>query len=406
MKVGERGYTVAQAIMIDANGKHWLNLSYEFQPKIYSRDCMPIERVSNARNGYRVRMEDVEFPWHRQEIDFTNDKNNVCLEAILDRSQVTGRVSHSTGYGKNENESDEERRGRILSPFDTVFLSEDTIDVFTERMSFDSLLDGELPDFYGAILSGREGTGKTLLMNSAVQVFKNLGYHTKQIHFAAINDKWVGSIGKQLDEEIQKVIEVCNREDCPALVYADEATSMVAAADDGTTSSRHYEEGIDVLKEYVGNDKRLVFCITTNKTDSNFAKPLIRPGRFEPLKLDYPGENERRRMWNHYLASNNILSGLTEAQLSEFANAIPKQEGAYVDEFCRTYIRKKRGELHKERTKSPNMIEALKKGSIVSKEEVMAMLTTEQVLSDLKRYAAKKRSMRKEKSMIGLVDRK
>jgi hypothetical protein len=278
----------------------------------------------------------------------------------------------------------------ILSPLDTVFLDPDVIDNVALRASIPQLIDGEEPSYSGVILYGPAGTGKTVLLRAIAETYKNAGAITQEFNLAEMTDMWVGILGKNLDRKIQETLDQAKKEGKTAFIFLDEATSLVMTVEGSTSCKRYYQEALDVLKKYIGNYKELVFGISTNEIPENFDSPLIREGRLEPIKIDFPGKKERKDMWRHFLKEYEVLEELTDKQYEELASAVPKEQGAFIEEFCRAYLENKRAQMQRRVQGAATIVAALKSGQMVPMDKVKDTITYEVLLADVQKIAADK----------------
>lgn len=270
----------------------------------------------------------------------------------------------------------------ILAPLDEVFLEDRLKDEIILRTGITDLLAGETPKYNGVVLTGPAGTGKTSILNSLCQVYENAGAYVSKISFSEIESPYIGVTAQKLDEIIQETIVMAEEIGKPSFLALDEAGTITQRAALGAeTVAKHYQEIIDVLKRYVGNDRSFVIGITTNSFPQNFEDALIREGRLTVLTVDYPNEEQRKKMWRHFAGKYGIFS-LSEEQASELAKVTKAEQGAYIEEFSRSYLIEIKGKLIKARGYS-SIVEGLKEGVSISEREAREAISYEQLKADI-----------------------
>ncbi|PIN75035.1 hypothetical protein COV18_04725 [Candidatus Woesearchaeota archaeon CG10_big_fil_rev_8_21_14_0_10_37_12] len=222
----------------------------------------------------------------------------------------------------------------ILGALDDMFLPKTVLNEVLIHTSIPQVIAGEMPIHPGVILYGPPGTGKTELLRSLVELYERAGCHTHELTFSGTFDIWVSSFGKKLDQQLQIALDTANGR--PVLVYADESSSLVMSSG-GDITSHYYEEGLGVLKSYVGNVPELVVAVTTNLDPTTFDSAVVREGRLNPIKIDLPTQRERADMWQCFLTRYKIGDGLGPIHATLLAKRFPQVTGAAIEKLCESY---------------------------------------------------------------------
>ncbi len=270
----------------------------------------------------------------------------------------------------------------ILVPLDEVFMDDALKDDIVTRVSIPDLLEGTESSYSGVILCGPPGTGKTVLLRAIEQVYLRAGAYAKDISASEVNSMWVGQFAKNLEDQIKNAIEEAKKRGKPSFLSFDEGSIIAQRANEGALSvSKHYQEAVDVLKKYVGNTKELVVAVSTNVPLDTFEEALIRDGRLTPYFIGYPNEEQRQRMWKHFTKKYDVMS-LKEAEAQVLAEITQKEQGAFIEEFCRNYKKFRRQVVLKQKGFN-SLVEALKKGEKISDKEITKDLDFEQFYNDV-----------------------
>lgn len=267
----------------------------------------------------------------------------------------------------------------ILAPLDEVFIDDSLKDDIVTRTAIPELLNGSEPGYSGVILFGPPGTGKTVLLRAIGEVYNRAGAYSQDISLADINSKYVGEFAKNLDTIIQRAISEAKKRGKPSFLAFDEGSILVQNAEDGSVSvAKHYQEALEVLKRYVGNNRNFVIAISTNTLPDSFEQALTREGRITPYFIGYPNIEQRTRMWKYFTDKYNGLN-LNEEQAENLAGKTPEEQGAFIEEFCRTYSRTRRAKILQEKGYN-TLVDALKQGVNINEEEIR-MATTYDIFS-------------------------
>lgn len=289
----------------------------------------------------------------------------------------------------------------ILAPLDAIFLPAKVYDEVLLRTNIPDLIAGGKPKYHGVILHGPPGTGKTVLQRAIAEVYRNKGAYAKECHFSLIAEKYVGTLGHNLETAFQQALAEARERKLPSFLYFDESTSLVSKVEGRTEGAvNYYQEGLDVMKKYIGNyPGLLVVSISTNGDLAIFDEALIRAGRMEALEIDYPGKPEKVAMWKYFAKQSELGLELTEEQAQELAEAIPKEQGAFISDFCLNYLGNKRAKLLKQNVPGEGektILSALKAGGKVDEEALRQSLTYENLLTDVQERVQEKRAQEKQ----------
>ena len=267
-------------------------------------------------------------------------------------------------------------RQEILAPLDEVFLDDRLKDDIVVRTAIPNLLEGSEPAHNGVILFGPPGTGKTVLLKAIGKVYELSGSYAKEISTSAINSSFVSHLARNLEAEIKEALSQSSKRNKPSLLYFDEGSILAQNPEEGAnTVAKHYQEAMDVLKRYIGNERNLVVGISTNLLAESFEEALTREGRLTSFFIGYPNVEQRRRMWRHFAGKYAILS-LNNKQDLALAQATPEEQGAFIEEFCRCQRGAARSALVKARGFA-TLVDALKNSEKVTEEEITRAISFE-----------------------------
>ncbi len=291
-------------------------------------------------------------------------------------------------------------REESLRSLDAVFLDDELKDEIVTRTAIPDLLEGNEPAYTGVILYGPPGTGKTVLLRAIGDVYQTTGAYAKDISVSSLNSMWVNQFARNLEEQIQIALQEAKRRGKPSFLYFDEGSILAQNASEGAaSSSKHYQEAIDVLKRYVGNERNLVIAISTNLLSESFEDALTREGRLTTFFIGYPGTEQRKRMWQYFADKYHVL-GLTDEQASALAEATPAEQGAFIEEFARNYRRMRQKALLKDRGYK-TLVDALKHNVNIRDRDVTASITYDTLLTELDATLKAKEKRTKEEQKNG-----
>ncbi len=273
-------------------------------------------------------------------------------------------------------------REQALRHLDSVFIDDALKDDIVTRVAIPDLLDGNEPSYGGVILFGPPGTGKTVLLRAVVNVYRALGAYANDISVSSINSAFVGEFARRLEGQIQMGLGEAQRRKKPSFLSFDEGSILAQNAMEGASSvSKHYQEAIDVMKRYIGNERSLVVGISTNVLPESFEDALTREGRLTAIFIGYPDTEQRQSMWKHFANEYKIID-LTDEQTYRLAEATPTEQGAFIEEFCRNYTRARRAVVLRKRGYS-TLVDALKHNANITDEEVRRSITFDNLYVDL-----------------------
>ena len=273
-------------------------------------------------------------------------------------------------------------REQVLKYLDSVFIDDALKDDIVTRTAIPDLLNGSEPGYNGVILFGPPGTGKTVLLKAIGEVYEASGAYAREISTSSVNSMWVGQFAKNLEAEIQQALNEAKQRRKPSFLYFDEGSILAQKAEEGASSvSKHYQEAIDVLKRYLGNERNLVIAISTNQLLESFEEALTREGRMTTFFIGYPDVEQRKRMWKHFAEKYNVLI-LDDKQAYKLAEATPAEQGAFIEEFARNYRMARRTAILREKGYS-SLVEALKHNAGTSEEEITSSIGFDNLYADL-----------------------
>ncbi len=277
-------------------------------------------------------------------------------------------------------------RERALTSLDSIFIDGGLKDDIIIRTSIPELFDRSEPSFGGVMLYGPPGTGKTAFLRAIVEVYKKCGAYTREIKMSAIDSMWASVLAKNLDDIIQYAIKQAGRRRKPSFLLLDEGARLAqdttpANPANDKSSINHYQEGMDVLHNYLGNQRNLVMGMSSNLTPRSFHEALIREGRLAAFYIGYPNTEQRMKMWKYFSSANNIME-LDDRQAIALADSTPKEQGAFIEEFCRSY-EKIRKLLFLKTLGYSSVLEALKGGASLRNSAPPKEVTFEVLIADV-----------------------
>lgn len=377
MEVGEEGYLQIGSVINDERGRAWLNLNGKVSSTYGGLLTPAVKRIDSTDSGFEVDTLNIITPYMGISHILSKAPDLVCLEDELMTSPAGTLSVEKKPAEKNAAEE-------IVTPLYSIFMNPAVLNEVLIRTSVPEVVHGEKPLFSGVILYGKGGTGKTALQKAIANVYENAGAHAIELNVASLSEKYVGSLAHNLDEKIAEINIVSMKSGRPAYVFLDEATSLVISSEAHNSSGMdYYQEAVDVLKKYISNYPNLVFSITTNAEPDLFDDTLIREGRLAPVHIPPPGEEEKRDMWKHFLEKHDVIRNLEEDQYSGLAAMIPEKTGAFISEFCRSYIPRKKLAMETAASGGKKLLEALAKGTFVSLDDVRRNINYRALVEDL-----------------------
>ncbi len=341
------------------------------------------------------------------ESDLSAEEKSRMHIALPEMTRIARNVlSNREKFQETRPGTEVEGRAQALKSLEEVFIDDELKDDIVMRCAIPDLLEGEEPAYNGVILFGPPGTGKTVLLKAIADVYESSGAYSKEISLSEIGSPFVGQFARNLETEIQTALDDAEIRRRPSFLFFDEGSNLAQNAAEGASSvSKHYQEAIDVLKRYLGNNRNLVIAISTNGLPESFEQALTREGRLTSFFIGYPDVEQRKRMWQHFTRKHKIIE-LSDTQAYELAEATPEEQGAFIEEFTRNYMRTRRTILLK-RNGYANLVEALKKGARMGDEEVRNTITydvlRQNILEAIETKHSRSRQPSKRANPIGFV---
>ncbi len=252
-------------------------------------------------------------------------------------------------------------RAEILSPLDSVFIDDALKDDIVTRVAIPDLLEGREPSYNGVILFGPPGTGKTILLRAIQRVYHSSQAYAKEVSTASINSRYFSEFAHNMENELQTAVTEAKKRKKPSFLCFDEGSIVAQKPSDGAADcSKPYQEVMDVMKSYIGNQRMLVVGISTNMLPESFEEALTREGRLTSFYVGYPDVEQRKRMWLHFAMKYGLFE-LHDDQAVQLAEASPAEQGAFIEEFCRNYLGLRRSIALKAKG-FRSLVDALKEG--------------------------------------------
>jgi len=384
MEVGEEGYLQIGSLLNDERGRVWLNLNGKVSGNYGGLLTPAVKRVDPTDKGFDVDTVAVITPYMGISHILRTAPDMICLD---EETETVPGLS----VAEEKLVKDRYLASETVSPLYNIFMNPSVLNEVLIRTSVPEIIRGEKPAFSGVILYGKGGTGKTALQKAIAEVYERVGAHSVELNVASLSEKYVGSLAHNLDEKIAEINNVSLKSGRPAYIFLDEATSLVISSEAHNSSGMdYYQEAVDVLKKYISNYPNLVFSITTNAKPDVFDDTLIREGRLAPVYIPPPGEEEKKAMWKHFIKKYDVVKGLDETHYIELAMVIPGKTGAFINEFCKSYVPRKKLAMETEAAGSRSLLDALASGSYVSLEDVRRRITYEGIKEDINALNAKK----------------
>lgn len=407
MDIGEEGFLPIGALYRDEKGAEWLNLNAIVTTQ-YTVFAKHIKKVSDSADGYEITAHDIitanaDTSLHGSSEVFSQFPDIICLSDVMNEVKYEGKAAVN-GLKPQEEKAVLPNR-ELLKPLYDIFLEPETLNTVLMRTSVPELINNQPPIFNGVILYGEGGTGKTALQRAIATVYRNAGAVSQELNVAQMSEKYIGSLANNLDASIGEILFKAEKAERPAFIFLDEASSLVMSQTKHNESGvDYYQEAVDVLKKYISNYPNLIFSITTNMEPDTFDDTLIREGRLHPVHIAHPGKKQKMQMWEHFLNMFDIVEPLSSDQYYELAEAIPKEQGAFINEFCKSYIPMKKLEMEASESGSENLLDVLASGHYVSIEKVKENIGFDSILDDLLATVEKKRGGDEVSSSVGFIN--
>ena len=403
MDLDEEGFLPVGALYRDETGAEWLNTNAMVSTR-YSVFAKNITKISTSINGYEITAHDI----ITANADTTIEGKSEVFQQFPDLICLSD-IKYEGAKAVEELKKNREKvflpNKEILKPLYDIFLESETLNTVLMRTSIPELINNQDPIFNGVILYGEGGTGKTALQRALATVFKNAGGISRELNVAQLSEKYIGSLANNLDASLGEVLFEAEKAKRPAFIFLDEASSLVMSASKHNESGvDYYQEAVDVLKKYISNYPNLIFSITTNMEPDAFDDTLIREGRLHPVHIAYPGKKQKMQMWKHFLEMFDIVETLSREQYYELAAAIPKEQGAFINEFCKSYIPTKKLEMEAGVSGTENLLDVLAIGHYISIEKVKENIGFDSILDDLLSTVEKKHCADETACSVGFIN--
>lgn len=398
MEIGEEGYGQVGSLFRDEHDRLWLHLNGKVSRR-YNGNLTPlIRRTGEQLFSFDVdTSEDLFTPFLAKARNLERHADFLCLDApavftekaTLQRPQLT--QASPSPYGE------------ILAPLFHIFMAPEVLNEVLIRTSVPEIIRGDLPLSSGVILYGEGGTGKTALQKAIGEVYEKAGCHCAELNVAALSEKYIGSLAHNLDAAIAEILEKTRKNQKPAFIFLDEATSLVMnGASHNSSGVDYYQEAVDVLKKYIANYPELVFSITTNADPEVFDDTLVRDGRLAPIRIPAPGPGEKAAMWRFFLKKYGIFQEVSPEEAMVLAHGIPHEKGAFISRFCKDYLARKKLDMETARAGSASLLDALAAGNFITLDAVRQTLSLDILITDI-RKALDLRPSKPQKPAVGFL---
>jgi SpoVK/Ycf46/Vps4 family AAA+-type ATPase len=391
MEEGEAAYLQLGALVSDEHGRLWLNLEGKVSSKGGSVISPVIRKTGKRKHDFEIDNNNAFSPYFVESQILKNEDSYICLDDFFE----TGL---KTDIEIKKSESIKEK----LSPLYNIFLNHEVLNQVLINTNVPEIIRDEKPVFSGVILYGEGGTGKTSLQKAIGNVYKNCGAISEELNVAQMSEKYIGSLGNNLDKKIGEINKLSEKMNVPAFVFLDEATSLVMSRETHNSSGAdYYQEAVDVLKKYISNYPNLVFSITTNAMPDIYDDTLVREGRLLPVHIPLPGRDEKIKMWEFFLEKYEIIKGLDDFCYQKLADIASKEKGSFINEFTKGYLLNKKLEEEKMLSNTSSILDSLSKGVYASMDKVKEKINFELIIKDLEKEVEKGRKRNRVQNKIG-----
>jgi SpoVK/Ycf46/Vps4 family AAA+-type ATPase len=391
MEEGEAAYLQLGALVSDEHGRLWLNLEGKVSSKGGSVISPVIRKTGKRKHDFEIDNNNAFSPYFVESQILKNEDSYICLDDFFE----TGL---KTDIEIKKSESIKEK----LSPLYNIFLNHEVLNQVLINTNVPEIIRDEKPVFSGVILYGEGGTGKTSLQKAIGNVYKNCGAISEELNVAQMSEKYIGSLGNNLDKKIGEINKLSEKMNVPAFVFLDEATSLVMSRETHNSSGAdYYQEAVDVLKKYISNYPNLVFSITTNAMPDIYDDTLVREGRLLPVHIPLPGREEKIKMWEFFLEKYEIIKGLDDFCYQKLADIASKEKGSFINEFTKGYLLNKKLEEEKMLSNTSSILDSLSKGVYASMDKVKEKINFELIIKDLEKEVEKGRKRNRVQNKIG-----
>ncbi|MGM0417543.1 MAG: AAA family ATPase [Thermodesulfobacteriota bacterium] len=392
MRPGEEAYIQVGGLLTDEYGRFWINLEAKVSLKGGGFLSPMIRRTGIKTSDFEIDDHNAYTPFTVESDKLENDNSCVCLEE--DTKEIV--------YKFEKNNATHDSVKEKLSPLYEIFLNPGILNQVLINTNIPEIIRGDSPVFSGVILYGEGGTGKTSLQRAIGRVYKNCGAISEELHVAAMSEKYIGSLGNNLDKKIKEINIESEKQNVPAFIFLDEATSLVMSRESHNSSGAdYYQEAVDVLKKYISNYPNLVFSVTTNAQPDIYDDTLVREGRLAPVQIPAPGKDEKIKMWEFFLKKYDIFEKLSIEQYEKLALLTRTEKGSFISEFTKSYLLNKKLDQEKNLAESESVLDALTSGNIVSMDMIKSGINFTELIDDLKKSIQESFNRKQVKVNIG-----
>lgn len=291
----------------------------------------------------------------------------------------------------------------ILESFDGLFLRADVMnrawkavglrDIITNRKKniLEMHAKGEIKLPNGAIFNGPQGVGKSATMEDIALAWARSGGYVHKLSLGKMEERYVGSFANNLIQQFEHASQEAKKRGKPALIIIDEATNLVTGVANSESAARYYQGALDVLKDYATSHPELIFVLATNARNADLDGPLTRSMRLDLVTFGLPDDEQRGKMFAHYLKANGVVEGLDAGQIHKLVVALPDSMGADIRKFAEEYYDRVISREYAARglRTEPEITLYLEEGGApITRTDVKDKITFESILAEFKDFAA------------------
>lgn len=382
-------------------------------------EIFKISVIFSTGTGFHVPFFDREFQDLPEEIDHLDHILKNQLGIPIDDLIADTEVMEEELGNNLEVENREYSTAEIIEPFSGVFLRDNVLNAALKSVGLKQMIahrnqdllelikEGEVNFPNGMILNGPPGTGKSILMESIGQAYARAGAPVKEISLESLEDKYVGSFGKNITAMMDDLILQSQEAGRPGLLIIDEGDNIATGVGQSGESRRYYQAALNAIKRYTTRYPEIVIILATNAETRNLDTALTRSKRLQVVTVNEPNDKIRARMFGYFLQQFDILSDLKEEQLERLARILPESQGADIRAFCESYKDRLKRSLHAEQGRSTLLDEihylfVKESGPDFTDADIRELITYDRLLTDLKAYAASLTQVKAGRRRIGL----
>ncbi len=217
-----------------------------------------------------------------------------------------------------------------------------------EAVAIDEILEG-VPHYnekkhigkFGAVLYGPAGTGKTSIMRSYMDAFREMGAYVDEVDLTKIDDGYKGGPARKLRKTFVEGLKSAKKNSIPSLICVDEG-DMLVEKNKNKLDDNYYSGLIRTGKQYIGNKGGLIVIISTNLSKKSFDDALTRGGRLKKVYVPRPKKEKIKEAWKKFIQDDFKLSfnpKPTEEFYDTLTHLIVENEKTYgeMKAFCLDY---------------------------------------------------------------------